>query len=970
MKAAFSRFVLGEPNEITSFGQLRERLLNGLLISTILIESALYAIFLIPVFKNGLTGISIVYAILYAWPLVILFVRRIPYLIRIGSWVTIFYALGVINLFLNGLSNNAGLFFLAFVAMTTVLVNLRFGLAALLLSSVTITVIGVFTVNGIIKPEVELLQVVPLHWITGGIIFLLMGILMSIPLATLVSSLDVGLIKAISLAGKLEQANAALRASEERFRAMIENSADIISILSIDGTAQYISPSVEQILGYKIEELIGRKIFDFLHPDDLNIVVAAMTPGVPTEEIGPSLELRLRHKDGSWRILEVRGKIMHADPAVYGTIINCRDITERKENEKALLDSRQLLAMVFSSLSDAVFILDAKTTIIKDCNPAASNLFGYSREEILGQTPAFLYTDPSAREEFRRHLFSAIEEKGFLSHFEFQMKRKDGTIFPTELNVVPLEDPQAGRIGWVSVVHEITERKRLEQQLVKANEGLEFQVAAKTRELQEREQIQHAILEATDQSILLIDVNGIILMANEIAAKRFNMALQDFLGVCIYDLLPPELTRSRKAMVDRVIHNGKAVLFEDEREGILLESNLYPINNRDGRVELVVGFVRDNTAQKRTEIALQESEVKYRALAEASQDVIFIVDAEDKILYVNTVAARQLGREPAQLIGETQSNYFPAEIATGQYQSILHTIRSGKPKYEERWSKYGSHPETYLSTWLVPLNIPSLRVPAVLGVSRDITVLKKAEEELEISHKELETRVRARTLELESASQKLRTLTKLLINVQEEERRRISRELHDDIGQVLVTLKYSLAELLRESATNPDILPERISESIKATDTALASVRAISHSLRPPLLDAGGLNVSLKDFCQDFAKRTKIKVNYTGVELNNLSDDIAVTLYRFIQEAFSNILKHSRATRVSVKIQYTRQRIILTASDNGVGARDSEDTTGIGLIGLRERIGFLGGELQIKASPGKGTILKASIPWKGPDVEA
>jgi signal transduction histidine kinase len=97
---------------------------------------------------------------------------------------------------------------------------------------------------------------------------------------------------------------------------------------------------------------------------------------------------------------------------------------------------------------------------------------------------------------------------------------------------------------------------------------------------------------------------------------------------------------------------------------------------------------------------------------------------------------------------------------------------------------------------------------------------------------------------------------------------------------------------------------------------------------------------------------------------------MAVTLFRFVQEAFSNIFKHSRATRVSVTLQYIRSRIILSISDNGVGIRDPQDSSGIGLIGIRERVGYLGGKLQIKASPGKGTIIKASIPWKGPEIEA
>ena len=537
-----------------------------------------------------------------------------------------------------------------------------------------------------------------------------------------------------------------------------------------------------------------------------------------------------------------------------------------------------------------------------------------------------------------------------------------------EFNVVPLEDPQTGRIGWVSVVHEATERKRLEQQLVKANEGLEFQVADKTRELQEREQFQHAILEATDQSIVMLDVNGLILMANEIAAKRYNMALQDFLGVCSYDLLPPELARSRKAMVDRVIHTGKPIVFEDEREGILLESNLYPICNRDGQVESIVLFARDITELKRIEIALQESGEKYRTLAEAAHDMIYVISENDQIEYVNSFTAGQFGLRSEDLIGKPQSSLFPGDIAKRQREATAATLASGSPMYSENWIKYGKGEGAYISTWLVPLNKVNGK-RSVLGVSRDITSLHRMQEELKLSQIQLETRVAERTEELYDLSVVMRMLVKKVITAQEEERRRISRELHDDTGQALVTLKYGLAELLNELPTNRDILPERISDSVKATDTALASVRAISHSLRPPLLDAGGLNVSLKDFCQDFAKRTKIIVNYNGVELNNLSDDIAVTLYRFIQEAFSNILKHSRATRVSVKLQTIRQRIILSVYDNGVGFRDPQDTTGIGLIGLRERIGFLGGKLQIKASPGKGTIIKASIPWMGPDIE-
>jgi len=139
--------------------------------------------------------------------------------------------------------------------------------------------------------------------------------------------------------------------------------------------------------------------------------------------------------------------------------------TARKQAEEALRESQQLLEKTFASLLDAFFIIDTDTEEIIDCNPAASEIFGYSRQEMLGRMATFLHVDEAAKEEFRRHLYSAIQEEGFLSQVEFKMKRKDGTVFPTEHSVMSLEDEQGKRIGWVSVVRDITERKQAEEAL-------------------------------------------------------------------------------------------------------------------------------------------------------------------------------------------------------------------------------------------------------------------------------------------------------------------------------------------------------------------------------------------------------------------------------------------------------------------------------------------------------------------------
>ena len=133
--------------------------------------------------------------------------------------------------------------------------------------------------------------------------------------------------------------------------------------------------------------------------------------------------------------------------------------------EQSMSTSQQLLEKTIHSLRAAVFIVDARTTIIRECNPAATHMFGYRREEMVGQTPSLLHLDEARREEFKRHLQAAVQSKGLLNEFEFEMKRKDGTSFPAEQTLVPIRNEKGQIVTWVGVFRDITERKRIEQEL-------------------------------------------------------------------------------------------------------------------------------------------------------------------------------------------------------------------------------------------------------------------------------------------------------------------------------------------------------------------------------------------------------------------------------------------------------------------------------------------------------------------------
>jgi PAS domain S-box-containing protein len=189
---------------------------------------------------------------------------------------------------------------------------------------------------------------------------------------------------------------------------------------------------------------------------------------------------------GELRVFDtIKIPLQDANGSVWGLLGFARDMTELKragdelkryrdqleeivqQRTAQLIESRQLLDKTFASLRDAILIIDTNTDQIVDCNPSATKIFGYSRKEMLGRTTTFLHVDKESFLDYQHRLATALERDGFLSLPEFQMKRRTGQTFPTELGVVPLEDDQGARFGWVTVVRDITERKRMEQYVLR-----------------------------------------------------------------------------------------------------------------------------------------------------------------------------------------------------------------------------------------------------------------------------------------------------------------------------------------------------------------------------------------------------------------------------------------------------------------------------------------------------------------------
>ncbi len=225
--------------------------------------------------------------------------------------------------------------------------------------------------------------------------------------------------------------------------------------------------------------------------------------------------------------------------------------------------------------------------------------------------------------------------------------------------------------------------------------------------------------------------------------------------------------------------------------------------------------------------------------------------------------------------------------------------------------------------------------------------------------------------QVQTSHHDLQRLTNNIVTVEAEERRRVSRELHDEAGQALISLKVSLESIREEFPSDFSALRQKLDEAIRLTASTHEHIRLLAHGLRPPALDVMGLNGALEMYCFEFAQRTRLAIHYAGAELPALAGAIEIGLFRTAQEAFANAIKHAQAKQVWVTLGLDGGVITLAVEDDGIGfdagkkAAGREQEWGIGLAGIHDRLQLLGGRLDIVPRAGGGARLVAHVPLSG-----
>lgn len=424
-----------------------------------------------------------------------------------------------------------------------------------------------------------------------------------------------------------------LREEEQRFRALADQSSDIIVFVNRKGIITYENKAVETILGYRPEERIGASPADNMHPEDVETNTDAFRK-IFKDVNAPVFrtEIRLRHKNGSWRIFEEIASGLSKDNKVESIIINLRDITERKGFEETLKKSELMFRSLFTNSPVGIFLL--KDRIFVEANTAFCSMMGYAADDLIGQPVRIGYADDEEYERAGKTLYEQVTKKG-LGITEARLKRRNGKFFNGLLYLSPI-DPQDYSLGYEGIMIDITARKSAEEALKKS------------------ERYFKEITENSTDIIVISDEKGNIKYCSPSIERFSGFKPEEVIGKSGFDFIhPDELKRAFDDFDTFVFDNGYAISYNSfkvvhkdgsERYFYGMGKNL--LNNPD--IAGVVMNVRDITEQKLAEEALRKSEAKYRNIFENAMEGIYQVTPEGRFITANTNLARMAGYDSSE----------------------------------------------------------------------------------------------------------------------------------------------------------------------------------------------------------------------------------------------------------------------------------------------------------------------------------
>jgi PAS domain S-box-containing protein len=598
----------------------------------------------------------------------------------------------------------------------------------------------------------------------------------------------------------------------------------------------------------------------------------------------------------------------------------------------ALRASEEHHRRLIDILPDAVCLIHPKGRLLA-ANSQAALMLGFADTEELLQKNIYDLTPPEEHERIRSDITMALKA-GIHRNAEYTMLKKNGEPFRVELSATVALGASGQSNGLLSVVRDITERQRA-QQALQASEERFRQLAHHIHEvfwMSDADRTQFIYVSPAYEEIW-----GQTCESLYTSPQKWIKAIH-----------PDDRQRVSEALVRQSGGDYDEIYRIVRPDGSLrwIQDRAFPIRDENGRIYRVAGIADDITKRKQAWDALGESEARKRAIMQAALDGIITIDHGGMVVEMNPAAEKIFSRSRDKLLGENVMGIIPASFQAW-FQSGLENCFAG-----EKGPTLGSRIEMHAlraddSRFPAEFTITRIKLPGRPMFTiyiRDITQHKRAEAEL-------------------------RALPQHIIKAQEAERSRIARELHDGINQMIASVKMRLHKV---EGSLPELKPAA-REILGRCDRLLVKVleenRRIAHNLRPTDLDNLGLAAACNSFCNEVQSRANLAVRcQISLPAARLPAVTELHLFRVVQEAVNNIVKHSRAKSVKLQLKTEHGAVVLKIQDDGRGfdtrrSKSGKGTGhGLGLSNMRERAMSLGGSCEILSVSGKGTTISVRVP--------
>jgi len=724
----------------------------------------------------------------------------------------------------------------------------------------------------------------------------------------------------------------ALRISEEKYRNIFENVQDVFYQVDMKGNLINISTSIKQLADYERDEIIGKPIeVLYKYPGDrLTALEILMKNGQVRD-----YEIDLITKHGEFKyaslnaklFLDLSGKPDHIDGFI-------RDVTKRKITENALRLSEQKFHDYIEFAPHGVFVADESGKYI-EVNSAASFITGYSKDELISMNQIDLISEES-KESFVNH-FKTVVNKEFATD-EFGLIRKDKSKGYVTVDTVKLSEHL-----YLGFVVDITYRKIAEDEL-KENEDF-------LKKTQLIANLGNCIIDLSSGIWRSSEIMDSIVGINPDFEKSFksiaSIVHPDWIQTVrtyFMDILVEKRTKFNKKFkiirpvdqVERWVHAIGELKYDTEYNPVKF-----------------IATVQDITDRKISAEALRHSEELHRSILNASPDAIIVVEMDGCIRMVSPAAISLYGCKSSDyLIGRNMFKFLVPEDMDRAASNSLLMFNGYMGTLEYRIQREDG--TAFFAEVNGDIIWNSDEEPnGMVFIIRDISDRKKSEDDLKSSQVEL------------------KKFASHLQNVREEEKLQLAREIHDELGQILIAIKIDLGMMKQNvlksiKSIDAENILTNFDNLFGLVDNTLNTTRKIMTDLRPEVLFLIGFIEAVKLYLKNYKERYHIKCVFENtVTKLNLSSQQSVALYRILQESLTNIAKHSMATEVIIYLDLLGNRLVMKVNDNGVGFKVSQKNkpNSYGLLGMRERVYLLDGELLISSKPGEGTTIKVEIPY-------